>query len=71
MPGCPKCGRTVLPDRIAWSVPEAARLIGVSPNHLRNEVSAGRIRSIRSGSRRLIEAAELDRYLAAARRTAA
>lgn len=71
MPGCPKCGRAVLPDRIAWSIPETAALLSVSPNHLRNEIAAGRIRSIRSGSRRLIEAAELDRYIAAARRSAA
>jgi excisionase family DNA binding protein len=50
--------------RMAYSINEAAVLLGVSPNHLRNENTRGHLKFVRSGLRRiLITDTELRRYL--------
>lgn len=56
------------PDRLAYGVPETARLIDVSAQCIRREIAAGRLQSLVVGGRRLVEAAALDRYLDTARR---
>lgn len=49
--------------KIAYSIVEAANLIGVSPQHLRNENQRGKLKFARSGRRILIMDSELRRYL--------
>ncbi len=44
----------ISPRRMAYSINEAAVLLGVSPNHLRNENTRGRLKFIRSGLRRIL-----------------
>lgn len=51
--------------RIAYSINEAAVLLGVSPNHLRNEHLRGKLRILSSGKRRLILDEDLREYLEA------
>jgi len=50
-------------ERLAYSLKEAAELIGVSEGHLRNEQRRGRLQFIHSGRCTRILAAELIRYL--------
>lgn len=51
--------------RMAYSINEAAVLLGVSPNHLRNEQMRGKLRFVRSGKRLLIMDEDLRGYLEA------
>lgn len=51
--------------RLSFSRQEVATMLGVSFNHVRNEIKRGKLRESRSGARRLITRRELDRYLAA------
>jgi excisionase family DNA binding protein len=50
-------------EKLAYSVEEAALLLGVSPNHLRNERTRGKLRFSKLGRRAVILATELRRYL--------
>ena len=52
--------------RLAVSIADAAGMIGMSINFVRNEIGAGHLKVARLGKRVLILRAELDRYLAAA-----
>lgn len=49
--------------KIAYSLNEASVLIGVSPNHLRNENARGKLRFVKSGKRLLILDTDLRSYL--------
>ncbi|HVL82603.1 MAG TPA: helix-turn-helix domain-containing protein [Actinomycetota bacterium] len=49
--------------RKAYSPNELARLIGVSPGHVRNLIRRGTIPSVRFGVRIAVPAAWLDAYL--------
>ena len=50
-------------DRLAYSLDETAKMLGVSIGHLRNENRRGRLAFTKSGRRTLIMAAELRSYL--------
>ncbi len=50
-------------ERIAYSVKEAAGALGVSQWIVREEIRAGRIKSIRLGARILIPRRELERLV--------
>ncbi len=52
-------------ERIAYSVKEAAGALGVSQWMVREEIRAGRIKSIRLGVRILIPRRELERLVGA------
>ena len=49
--------------RLAYSLKEAAALLGVSQGHLRNENRRGKLRFLKSGSRTLVADSELCRYI--------
>lgn len=50
--------------RLAWSIPEAAAMLSVSPNHLRRMAERGELRVVRVGPRRVvIPTEELTRIL--------
>jgi excisionase family DNA binding protein len=51
-------------ERLAYSMPEVAAMIGVSFGHIRNEVRRGKLKSFRSGRRLLISRGALESYLA-------
>ncbi len=40
--------------RLAWSIPEAAAMLSVSPNHLRRMAERGELRVVRVGPRRVV-----------------
>lgn len=42
------------PERLAYSVPRAAKLIGISPRRLWDHVRTRKIKTFREGQRRLI-----------------
>lgn len=50
--------------RIALSPIEAATALGISRAKVYEELAAGRLRSVKSGKRRLIPVAALDEWLA-------
>ena len=50
--------------RIALSPNEAAESLGISRAKVYEELAAGRLRSVRSGKRRLIPVGALDEWLA-------
>ena len=50
-------------DVVFVSVPEAARLLGVSPRHLHDVLNRGEIDSRYSGSRRLVRLASLRAFI--------
>jgi excisionase family DNA binding protein len=52
-----------LPDRIAVSPREAARMLGLSHVSLYALLNAGEIRSVKAGGRRLIAVSELRRFV--------
>jgi excisionase family DNA binding protein len=56
----PRNGRLEGPLR---SLPDAANWLGVSLQHLRNEMEGGSILTVRVGRRKMIPASELDRYI--------
>ncbi len=49
--------------RMAYSINEAAVLLGVSPNHIRNQHKFGLLRFVKSGKRLLILDSDLRSYL--------
>lgn len=49
------------PPGSPWSIPEAARFLGVSERHLYRLIDADKVKSVRLGRRRLIPAAEVER----------
>ena len=49
--------------RMAWSVDEAASLIGISRRLLYELLRSGQLRSVKIGSRRLIRQQDLERFL--------
>lgn len=59
----PKAEPLIICRKMAYSVKEAAELIGVSSGHLKNEFNNGKLRFVRSGRRILIMDTELRRYL--------
>ena len=50
--------------KLAYSLDEVARMLGVSKGHLRNENIRGKLNLLKSGRRTLITEAEIRRYLA-------
>jgi excisionase family DNA binding protein len=50
-----------------FDIKEAANLLSLSPWTLRKWVAAGKLRPVRLGRRVLLEQAELERFVAAAR----
>jgi excisionase family DNA binding protein len=53
------------PSPLAYSIPDAARLLGASPGHLYGMARRGEIRLTRLGRRTLVTHAELERVLQA------
>lgn len=51
-------------ERVAFSITEAAELLGVGRTTLYNEVAAGRLPTVTIGRRRLITRTAVDAYLA-------
>ena len=49
--------------KLAYSVPEAAEAIGISPRKFHDLMTAGYVASVRIGSRRLIRHADLAQYI--------
>jgi excisionase family DNA binding protein len=49
--------------RLADSVPDAAKRLGVSPSFIWAEIAAGRLPSCKIGKRRLITRVDQQRYL--------
>ncbi len=61
-------GHEAAPERLAYTIQEVARMLGVHYRTIYREVKAGRLASTRFGSgrgRHLILRRELDRYLTA------
>jgi excisionase family DNA binding protein len=56
-----------LKQRLTYSLAEAVALIGLSRASLYRLIEAGELKAVRIGSRRLIEAAEIEALLARAR----
>jgi excisionase family DNA binding protein len=54
-----------LPSRLALSVQEAAELVGISRRQIYEEMSRGRLRSIKVGRRRLVPHEDLKHWLRA------
>ena len=50
--------------RLAYSVDEAARALGVSRELIHDQVRTGRLKSIKVGSRRIIGRQHIDDFLA-------
>jgi excisionase family DNA binding protein len=50
--------------RVAFSPTEAAQALGISRAKLYEELASGRLRSVKSGKRRLIPVGALDEWLA-------
>lgn len=53
-------------ERIAYSRKEAAAMLGCSEGHIINEIRRKKLRAAKSGTKVLILASELNRYLKAA-----
>ena len=51
------------PNRIALSLKESAMAVGVSPDHLRNEIREGRLIAHKSGTRTIIKVLNLGRWI--------
>ncbi len=51
-------------SKLAYSLEEAAQMLGVSKGHLRNENIRGKLQLLKSGRRTLITATEIQRYIA-------
>lgn len=52
-------------DRLAYSVPDVCRLLGIAPATLYRIIARGQLRSVRMGGRRLILRDDLHTYLGA------
>ena len=50
-------------ERLAHSVPDAARMLGISPRAVYNRIATGEIRTFRVGPRRLISTDALREYI--------
>jgi excisionase family DNA binding protein len=57
-------------EKIAYQIREAVALSGVSRSALYREISAGRLRAIKAGGRRLIRKDDLDAFLQPSRAAA-
>jgi excisionase family DNA binding protein len=58
-------GPISLPDsRLAYSIPDASRLLSISRRHVYQLLSERKLKSIKLGSRRLIPRSELERLVA-------
>lgn len=55
---------SVPPRRAAYSMQEAADLLGVSRSHVYNLAERGQLRLVRIGRRTVVPATEIDRLLA-------
>jgi len=53
------------PERATYSVPEAARVLGVSRNTAYEAIKAGQIPALRIGRRIVVPRQEIDRLLSA------
>lgn len=49
--------------RLAWSVEEAAEILGISRRTIYELLRAGTLRSVKIGSRRLIRQSDLEEFL--------
>jgi len=58
--------RVPLTERLTITIPEAAGLLGVSCNTIRNRLADGTLKSIKVGERRLVLKSSLDALLAVA-----
>lgn len=52
-----------MPERLAWSIPEAARRAGFGRTKLYELIAAGTVPTVTVGSRRLVRDADLVAYL--------
>jgi excisionase family DNA binding protein len=52
-----------LPERLALSVEEAARLVGISRRQIYEEITRGRLRTVKVGKRRLVPHDDLKHWL--------
>ena len=50
-------------DRLAYSVPEAAKALGLSRDVIYGEIRAGRLESLKVGRRRIITRMQIDEFL--------
>lgn len=50
--------------KLAYSIPEAAQVIGISPRKFHDLLSGGYLASVRIGGRRLIRHADLAHFVA-------
>ena len=62
-PAHPKPIPLVPPDARAVSMPQAARVTGLSERTLYSRIASGALRALRTGNRTLITVVELDRFL--------
>ena len=53
----------VPPDARAISMPQAARVTGLSERTLYSRIAAGELKALRTGNRTLITMVEIDRFL--------
>ena len=53
----------VPPDARAISMPQAARVTGLSERTLYNRIAAGQLHVLRTGNRTLVTLVEIDRFL--------
>jgi len=58
------------PDRLCYSINEAAKLVGVCKRTIYNEISAGRLRKMKLARRALIPADALREWIDAASKPA-
>lgn len=56
--------RPLAPDALTYTLPDAARLSGLSPSTIRRRAKAGALRLVRVGRRTLVEGDGLRRMLA-------
>jgi excisionase family DNA binding protein len=52
-----------LPERLALSVEEAARMVGISRRQIYEEITRGRLRTVKVGKRRLVPHDDLKHWL--------
>jgi excisionase family DNA binding protein len=66
-PGTPRTGRPAPgpePGKALYRIPEAMRLLSLSRSVIYNQIRAGRLRSVKEGSARLIPADAITAYVA-------
>lgn len=52
-----------LQEKLAFSIPDAARVLSIGQSLLKEQVRTGKIRGVRIGRRLIIPRAELERFL--------